>query len=466
MRSFYLAITRNVVSLVGAIVTSTTAILILSLFGIQASGFRGGPYLGILSYILLPGLFVAGLLLIPVGRWLDQRRVARAAERGEAAPGFPVIDLNREHVRRMVLVFFALTTANVIILAIATYNAVEVMDSTEFCGEACHTVMSPEKTTYDRSPHSRVKCVECHIGSGANWFVKSKLSGSWQLLSVAFDLYPRPIPTPVHNLRPARDTCEQCHWPTKYVGDRLQVIAHYAEDEANTVTRNVILLKVGGIQGRESNGIHWHVDPGIEITYTSDEWREHVQEVVMRESDGTLTTFTSSEPYTGAGELARRTMDCVDCHNRPTHVYEDPAAAIDLAMSENRFDPTIPFIRREGMKAITAKYDSTEAGRKGISDTIRSWYAANQAAVDPAKVETAAAALADIWSTNVFPEMNIQWGTYPNHVGHQSSPGCFRCHDGKHRSADGKEISQSCSICHTILAMGQAEPEILQRLNP
>jgi nitrate/TMAO reductase-like tetraheme cytochrome c subunit len=172
-----------------------------------------------------------------------------------------VIDLNVGRTRTLLLLFMALTLVNVVILAVSTYKAVEVMDSTKFCGQACHSVMAPEFTTYQRSPHSRVACVECHIGPGAGWFVKSKLSGSWQLISVSLDLYPRPIPTPVHNLRPARDTCEQCHWPNKFVGDRLKVITRFRDDEANTPEKTVLLLRVGGMQGRESKGIHWHVDP-------------------------------------------------------------------------------------------------------------------------------------------------------------------------------------------------------------
>ena len=137
------------------------------------------------------------------------------------------------------------------------------MDSTQFCGGTCHTVMTPEFTTYQRSPHSRVKCTECHIGSGADWFVKSKLSGSWQLVSVALDLYPRPIPTPVENLRPARETCEQCHWPTRFVGERLRFFNRFAEDEKQTEKKTVLLMKIGGGETGRAHGIHWHVDPDL-----------------------------------------------------------------------------------------------------------------------------------------------------------------------------------------------------------
>ncbi len=470
MRKFFLAVTSNAISLAGAVLTTVSAILMLSLAGIQATGFEGGPYLGILTYLLLPSVFVLGLVLIPVGHYVERRRLAHAGE-DRRVRLFPTIDLNNERTRQAVLVFFVLTTVNIVLLAVASYNAVAVMDSTEFCGETCHKVMRPEYTAYKRSPHSRVECVECHIGSGASWFVKSKLSGTWQLISVTFDLYERPIPTPVHNLRPARDTCEQCHWPTKYVGDRLEVRTHYAEDEANTEKKTVLLLRVGGLQGRESRGIHWHVDPGVKITYTSDEKRQVIDEVTLTRPDGTTRTFRyqGGEPLEGVEAFTRREMDCVDCHNRPTHVYQVPGDAVDLAILNGEIDRTLPYIKREGLKAIQAGYDSHEAAEAGIARAIRSFYEENYPEVAASRreaIDAAIAGLVHIYEGNVFPEMNITWGTYPSNLGHWNSPGCFRCHDGKHETEDGEAISQGCNTCHSLLAMQQENPEILTRLNP
>jgi len=272
-RNFLASITHNAISLIGTALAVASLVLIASLFTMQQFGFEGGPYLGILTYLILPMIFGGGLVLIPVGAVLYRRKM-RKTPGGEGAPLLPVFDLNLPNTRRWLLIFLGATMINIIILASATYKGVEVMESVEFCGLACHSVMEPEHTAHSRSPHSRVACAGCHIGPGADWFVKSKLDGAWQLVSVAFDLYPRPIPTPLHDLRPARDTCEQCHWPTKHVGDKLKVIKHFKEDEENTELTTALLLRVGGTNGTVSSGIHWHVDPTgrMRLVKTSTRW--------------------------------------------------------------------------------------------------------------------------------------------------------------------------------------------------
>jgi nitrate/TMAO reductase-like tetraheme cytochrome c subunit len=463
IRTFFHAITRNGVSLTGAALTTAAAILFISLFVGESLGLGGGPYLGILTFVVFPAIFVLGLALIPVGIAWQRRSARRAASRGEPASLLPVIDLNVGRTRTILLVFLAATLVNVVIIAVSTYKAVEVMDSTKFCGTACHSVMAPEYTTYQRSPHSRVACVSCHIGPGAGWFVKSKLSGSWQLISVNLKLYPRPIPTPVHNLRPARDTCEQCHWPSKFVGDRLKVITHFQDDEANSAQKTVLLLRVGGLVGRASKGIHWHVDPGVQIRYLADEKRETIGTIELTRPDGTMTTFVKpGAPKEGIW----RTMDCIDCHNRPSHIYRTAEDEVDRAMADGRIDPALPFIHREGLKALHADYPSQDVAREKIAATLGEFYAKERPDTDNAKVAAAATALSDIFSTNVYPSMNIKWGTYPSHLGHTSSPGCFRCHDGEHEGPAGATITQDCEVCHTVLAMEEPDPEILKTLAP
>jgi hypothetical protein len=341
------------------------------------------------------------------------------------------------------------------------------MDSTPFCGETCHSVMSPEYTAYARSPHARVACVSCHIGPGTDWFVRSKLSGSWQVVSVFFDLYPRPIPTPVHNLRPARETCEQCHWPTKFVGDRLAVRTHYADDETNTELKSVLLLRVGGLQGRTSHGIHWHVDPDIRIRYRSDESREEIYDVEMTLADGTIKLFRAGETPQDADEW--RTMDCIDCHNRPSHAYRLPEPEVDDAIREGAIPRSLPYVRREAIRALQADYGSHAEAREGIAAALSAFYAENYpelAASESESIEQAARAVGDIYSWNVFPEMNVTWGVYPDHIGHETSAGCFRCHDDLHETGDGEVISQDCETCHSLLAMEEEDPAILTELNP
>jgi hypothetical protein len=449
-----------------AIVTFSTAIVV-TLFLLQLTGFEGGPYVGILAYLVFPMLLALGLILIPIGVRHESKRVAKRG--GEHS--FPVIDLNLDRTRRVVLVVVGLSVINVMIFAVATYKGVHVMESNEFCGTACHTVMQPEYTAYQRSPHARVACVECHIGAGADWFAKSKLSGAWQVVSVTFDLYSRPISTPVHDLRPARETCEECHWPTRFVGNRLKVIDRHKDDEANTPLKTVLAMHIGGQRGGDSQGIHWHVDPGVEIRFRSDRSREAIYDVEMRLADGTVKTFMSPlQAKAGweaqAGELEWRSMDCVDCHNRPTHIYGQPESEVDGALAAGDLT-SLPYIRREAVAALKESFDSHDAARAEIPRRIEEFYRDNYPETLSTKPDAVAAAgqmVAELYCRNVFPKMNVSWGTYPNHVGHESSPGCYRCHDEEHETADGETIPQDCDLCHGVLAWDEEDPEVLRSL--
>jgi hypothetical protein len=364
-----------------------------------------------------------------------------------------------------------LTVVNIVIISVATYKTVEVMDTTEFCGVACHSVMEPEHTAFQRGAHASVRCVDCHIGPGAGWFVRSKLSGAWQVVSVNLDLYPRPIPTPVHNLRPARDTCEQCHWPQKFVGDRLRVITHFANDEENTESKTVLLMRVGGLAGRVSEGIHWHVDPANTIRYRADESREEIYEIELMREDGEFERWFAPGADEGDG-LRRgiwRTMDCVDCHNRPSHTFRLPEAEIDLAIEKSHVPRDLPYVRREGLRLLEATYADRDAARSAIAAGLTDFYAESYPEIASARradIDAAADAIWEAWSANVFPRMKVDWGTYPNHIGHESSPGCFRCHDDVHQSASGRTISQDCETCHSLLAWDEVDPPILRTLKP
>ncbi len=464
LRNFLASITRNGISLAGTAIALAALVLIVSLFVMERLGFEGGPYLGILTYLILPMIFVVGLLLIPIGAVLYRRRLRRTPG-GEGTPLLPVFDLNVPRTRNWVLIFLGLTMLNVVVLASATYKGVEVMESVEFCGTACHSVMEPEHTAYQRSSHSRVACADCHIGPGADWFVKSKLDGAWQLVAVAFDLYPRPIPTPLHDLRPARETCEQCHWPTRFVGEKLKIRKKYSEDENNTELTTAILLKVGGAEGSRSAGIHWHVDRDVQIRYRSDESREQVYEVEFTAKDGSVKLFTDRKAPEEGGLW--RTMDCVDCHNRPSHNYQAPDREIDRAIRDGRIDRSLPFVKREGLRIINAEFSSHEEARKQIKEQLTSYFSQTYPEVAAEKgdlVESASLALGDIYSVNVFPNMKVWWNTYPEHIGHQTSEGCFRCHGKKLRTADREYISRDCDTCHIVLADEEENPKILSDL--
>jgi hypothetical protein len=463
------ALTRSPISLIGVAVATATSILIITLIALTFFGMEGGPYIGILAFVILPIIFVVGLILIPVGIRISRNKARKQAAKGGDVPeAFPIINLNLPATRRVVLIVLLLTVVNVVILSVATFEAVEVMETNEFCGTACHTVMEPEWTAYQESPHSRVNCVDCHIGPGANWFVKSKLSGTYQLIAVAFDLYPRPVPTPVHNLRPARDTCEQCHWPTKFVGNKMKVRTHYDTDEESTELITALLLKVGGLKGDSSEGIHWHVDPGVEIRYDSDETRETIYDVELTLPDGTTKLYRSPEKHEDGEELVEsRLMDCVDCHNRPTHIYKLPGQAIDDALLKGHISRTLPFIRKEAARALRGEFASSDEAREAIENHLVGFYRDNGTALSAqqnAALEQAVESLTDIWSQNVFPKMNVTWGTYPDHIGHEQSPGCFRCHNDEHATADGEVISGDCDVCHSLLAMEEERSEALDSL--
>lgn len=468
IHSFISAVTRHWLSLVGSIVALVAIVLILLFIGLQLTGYDGGPYLGIITYMMLPMVAAAGLVLIPVGAWWRRRVEARAAAAHQAAPkGLPVIDLNNPRTRGTLIVAVLVAMFSTVLIAGATVKGIKEMETVAFCGTVCHTVMQPEHTAFQRSAHSRITCADCHIGAGADWFVKSKISGSWQMVSVAFNLYPKPVPSPVHNLRPARETCEQCHWPTKHVGDKLRVRTKFADDEQNTETKTVLLMRVGGQQGATSSGIHWHVDRGVKIRYLTDPTREKVYDIEMTTPDGKQKVFKSSEQPEGKTEW--RDMDCVDCHNRPSHTFFPPDKELDNALEDGRIDKTLPFVKREGMRLLTeGQYPSHEAARKALAEGLEGFYKANYAPVaaeKAAQIKAAGAALGDIYSWNVFPKMNVTWGTYKQHIGHSDeSPGCFRCHDKKHTTADGGRIVRNCKACHAVLAEDEPDPEILKTL--
>ncbi|MBT8080901.1 MAG: NapC/NirT family cytochrome c [Gammaproteobacteria bacterium] len=468
IRNFLGSITRNGISLLGTALALAGLVLIVCLVLIAMLGYEGGPYLGILTYVILPMIFIIGLVLIPIGSLLHRRKLRRM-EGGEDVPALPVFDLNDEKTRRWMLVLFGATIVNVVVIAGATYKGVHYMETTEFCGLSCHSVMQPEYTAHARSPHSRVSCADCHIGTGADWFVKSKLDGSWQLIAVALDLYPRPIPTPLHDLRPAPETCEQCHWPTKHVGDKLRIFRHYEEDEQNTELTTAMLLRVGGPGTGigDGSGIHWHVSPDVDIRYRSDETREEVWEIEYANADGTEKHYSVRRAPEEGGTW--RSMDCVDCHNRPTHIYESPGPAIDTAIANGRIDRGLPFVKRESLRIIQAKYDSHEAARGGIAGELAAFYAESYPDLATARADDIAAAadaLGDIYSVNVFPQMEVWWDTYPDHIGHEQSDGCFRCHKRSMRTAEREQVSDDCENCHILLAEEEENPDIVSVLNP
>jgi len=447
---------RNPISILGAWITTVSALLFVLWFVADLMGMEGNPYMGIVFFLVLPSVCVFGLLLIPAGMVLERRRRQRV---GPGTPRvWPRFDFNEKRIRTGAFVVAVLTVVNGVVVALAAYKGVEYMDSVAFCGEVCHTVMQPELAAYRDGPHSRVTCVQCHIGPGAPWFVKSKLSGLRQVYAVTFHTYPTPIPTPVTNLRPARDTCEQCHWPEKFHGDIINVVREFASDEKNTETTTTVQVHVGGggTAPGGPTGIHWHVNPGNRIEFiATDAKRQVIPWVRLTDPQGHVREYLTEG--VSAADLPKdelRTMDCIDCHNRPTHPFAGSAEReLDRAIGFSEIPRTLPFVKREAVTLVKSAYPSQEAATAAIADLLGQFYRTNYPEIfntRRAEVDQAIRGTQRVYQRNVFPTMRVTWGTHPNNIGHMDFPGCFRCHDDTHKTKDGQTIRQDCELCHKM----------------
>jgi hypothetical protein len=449
------SIPRDPFSVFGAILATVSGLLFLIVFLLDVFGLHTNPYEGIVAFLLLPAAFVLGLLLFPIGYWRERRR--RHAGKPSAA-AWPRIDLNNPHQRTVAFWVVSLTLVNVLIVSLAAYSGVQYMDSVSFCGQVCHTVMQPEFAAYQDSPHSRVACVQCHIGEGASWFVRSKLSGTRQVFAVMLHTYSTPIPTPVHNLRPARETCEQCHWPEKFIGDKIVVVPDYADDEKNTMTETTLRVHVGGGSAKLgiATGIHWHMNVANIVEYiATDDARQVIPWVKVTDRAGNVREYVAEGVTPDAlAKGEHRRMDCIDCHSRPSHKFAaTPERAVNEALSMGEIPDTLPFVKREATAALKVTYPAQSAAVDGIAAHLREFYRTQYAGIYMSKrqdVERAVSGTQAIYKRNVFPDMAVTFGTHPNNIGHMDFPGCFRCHDENHKTKDGKTIGQTCDLCHDI----------------
>jgi len=448
---------RNYISFVGAAITIASLASVSLLFVIEISSRQENPYLGILTYIMLPSVLLFGLFIVGTGMFFERRRRRRAAPSDILA--YPKLDLNDPHARRAAFIFLFATSLFVSASAFGSYKAYEYSESVAFCGKTCHSVMKPEYVAYLASPHARVRCVDCHVGEGAGWYVQSKLSGAYQLYSVTFNKFSRPITTPVHNLRPAPDTCEQCHWPEKFFGAQLKTFTHYAYDEKNTVRQTRMLINVGGGSPTtgQAAGIHWHMNIGNEVTYIStDNQRQVIPWVQTKDRQGNVTQYFDRVRPLSPEQIAaapKRRMDCVDCHNRPAHVYLPPDVAVDQSFAAGKLDPSLPYLKRQAIQALSQTYATEDEAVNAIAKSLDAFYKTNSE-VYLQKADAIKGAISEtqrIYKTYFFPEMRTNWETHPNNIGHLYFSGCFRCHDGEHVSSTGKVITNDCNVCHTVL---------------
>jgi len=369
------------------------------------------------------------------------------------------MEYRRRHREKLIFLMFG-GAIGIMLLVFGGFQLVEFMDSTAFCGRLCHQVMYPEYTTYQASPHSRVTCSECHVGSGADYLVRSKVSGVPMIFATIFGTYDRPTPTPVENLRPARETCEQCHRPERFAGDLVRVHTSYLPDEENTKQVDTRVLRVGGGEFEVARDIHWHI--AAKVWYLAlEEKRQEIGWVGVENSNGELIEYIdpdkAAEFSTQRIEDEKRLMDCMDCHNRATHIFRSPKELIDTALAQGRIDSGLPFIKWLGLNALDPPNLSLAEAIDKV-ETIKEFYRASYPQIYQDKeeaIDEAIEELKEVARLTTFPDMKVSWKTYPDNIAHQEAPGCFRCHSklvATTGDQKGKAIDGSCDSCHYILA--------------
>ncbi len=452
----------NWITIAGTVIASISLFMIIFLFSISLLFDKGGSYLGLVIYIILPGFMILGLLLIPLGM-LRNHFKSKGKEKPEKV-SFPVVDLNDIKHRNAFFIFVIGSVLLLFLSALGSYEAFNYTESTEFCGELCHSVMKPEYVAYKNSPHAKVRCVECHVGSGADWYVRSKLSGLYQVYAVTANVYPKPIPTPITNLRPARETCEECHWPQKFYPRKLEVQKHYLADEENTEWDIHLTMKVSASLSAKglTEGIHWHINPSVKIEYIStDSTSQEIPWVRYTNVETGLSRVYNDEDNPidpdVMGDYEVKTMDCIDCHNRPSHVYKPPAFFINEAITAGTIPRELPEIKSIALELCDDEYSTEEEAQDAIEDKINSYYKDNYSELveeKPELITDAVMGIQDAFSKNIFPEMKVRWDAYPNNIGHLEYKGCFRCHTDTHVAETGDIIPKDCNLCHTINAQG------------
>ncbi|MFT5366454.1 MAG: hypothetical protein ACI8V2_001401 [Candidatus Latescibacterota bacterium] len=453
-------------SVVGAFVAVVSFSVILLLLLIDIFLESTTLYLGLLTFMVLPGFLFAGLVLIALGALIERRKLARGVI--STFPRQVHIDLENASHRNAVVIWSIGTTIFLLGTTVGTYKAYQTTESVIFCGELCHNVMAPEYTAYQVSAHANVSCAECHIGPGAEWFVKAKLSGLHQVYAVLTDTFQRPISTPIENLRPARETCEHCHWPEKFFGGRQKILPHFLSDEENTPYPISMLLNIGGGNGDQAEGIHWHVAKSHHMEYiATDHDRKDIVWVRLTKEDGSIAEYTlGGEPLGTDIKTAHspRSVDCLDCHNRPSHNYRSPIKIVNQALHLGKVDVSLPYVKREAVTVFDREYETTPNAMQAIETHLTNFYQEEYPDLLKEKSDVIAQTITSLqkgYRENFFPEMKVSWKAYPDHVGHSEFLGCFRCHGSELETTDGGTISKDCNLCHTILSQGTKEQAML-----
>ena len=437
----FAAFGRHPLTLAGVVVATASGIGFVVLVIAVLAGLFDHPYAGLVVAVALPAMLVLGLLLIPAGRWLERRARAR---HGGAGHDRPVLDFRQARVRRTALVIALLTAVNIVVVLLGSYAALRRMESPAFCGQACHTPMQPQFVAWRDSVHAGTTCVQCHIGEGASAFVHAKLAGVRQLAHVLTNSYARPTP-PGAEMPPGAQaqTCLGCHRPTRPSADRIIVIREYADDETNAETATMLQMRLGAI--------HWHADPANRVEYVATgAASETIPYVKVTRPDGQVREYVTADATDQIiRDGTRRTMDCIDCHTTVGHPIAPTAErAVDEAMAAGLVSRQLPHVRREAVRLMKASYAGEAEAEDTIEREFRGFYQSRGGAIDEPAVSRTVAALQALYRRNVFPDMKVTWGSYPDNRGHLTLAGCFRCHDDSHTDKTGAAIRADCELCH------------------
>jgi nitrate/TMAO reductase-like tetraheme cytochrome c subunit len=445
---------KTPIGLVGiGLTTVCFTLTVLGLLG-HITGLIENPYAAIVTFLVFPAGAILGLFLIPMSWYLRRKKWFK----NNINMRNVIIDFGKKSHRRTVILILVLSVVNLTVFSMVMYEAYHFTESDFFCGAICHTVMDPEYTAYQRSAHAKVGCVSCHIGSGAEWYVKAKLSGLRQVKAVIDGSYSTPIPAPVEHLRPAQDTCEECHWPEKFHGKKVKQFISYTNENQENPDIEEIALHIGGRNPLTDSfeGIHWHVSSNVKVEYQSlDQKRTSIGTIKVTKPSGVTEEYNLDGATPEGGKTYWRTMDCIDCHNRPTHVYDDLEQTVDFGLYSKKINPEIPGIREDSLTVLRKEYATRDEAREQIVQSLLALQAERHGAAFVAENEqkliVSGTYLLKAYLANIWPKMKVTWGTYKEHIGHRNADegyGCFRCHDDEHRTAFGKTMSQSCDLCH------------------
>ncbi|MBU0479945.1 MAG: hypothetical protein KKG47_02465 [Proteobacteria bacterium] len=475
VKDFIKVLGSSRVAMAGAVVSSVIfPVLAISVF-LDIQGVVKNPYFGFLIYMVMGPLFVGGVLTTLVGLifFRDTEEIGlftlEYLKEQLTMPG------RFSRVRKHLYISSFIAAATLLVIGVVSIKGFDYTESVRFCATFCHTVMESEYISHQNSPHSRIPCVRCHISSESGLFDKSKISGIRMIFATLFDRYDKPIRTPISSLRPSREVCEQCHRPEIFHGDKLYIKDYFLADEKNTHVQTVLLMHVGsgGSRGEHAHGIHWHVSPEHRTFFQEEAGSDgRISSVKLLDHDGDEFVFNRVDDHKAevdvSGGNTYKLMDCLDCHNRPTHIFLSPEEALDRKISDGSISRDLPFIKQRALEVIQKEYRDRQEARKKISIDLESWYRDNYPGLitsDEELLEKAVNSVYQAWSENVFPEMNVGWNTYQDNLGHEEGRGCFRCHSDAYRTKDGRVISDDCSLCHVVLAEKEESPDIMRILH-